>query len=363
MNRRPGRDEAQAFDDAWESGAPASAEVAALVRAAEALCEAAVAAPRPEFRSALRERLMTEARTVLVPDPGASRPATVAPTPVAPSARRRRLVGIAVAAVSSLGVVGMVAGSASAIPGDVLYPVKRGVENLELALQRSDEGRGSQRLELASERLAEARALVADGSPSGARQVDALLDDFSTAAEEGSADLFSAYGTGGSATPIDTVNDFAASSAVDLSTLAADVPEDAQDALQAAADVVTDVAGQAARLCATCGTADLASLRGTVAAVAIQRSSAGTAAPATAVGEDAPVTDADPGPTQQRPAPSAARTTQPAVQAPTAPAPSTSATPKGLRAVTDPLVGGLLGDEDTEGLVPGLLNGLLGSSK
>jgi hypothetical protein len=362
MNRRPGRDEAQAFDDAWESGAPASAEVAALVRAAEALCEAAVAAPRPEFRAALRERLMTEAQTVLVPAPGASRPTPVRAVPEAPTAspRRRRLAGIAVAAVSSLGVVGMVAGSASAIPGDVLYPVKRGVENVELALQRTDEGRGTQRLEIAAERLAEARALVADGSPGGARQVDALLDDFSSDAELGSADLFGAYGTGGSAAPIDAVNDFAAASAVDLSTLAADVPEEAQDALQAAADVVTDVAGQAARLCASCGTADVGSLRGTISSVAARPSTTGSGSQgSTSQDDDEPATGS--ASTEQRPSPSAVSTTQPVVQAPTVPAPSVAPTQKGLRSVTDPLVGGLLGDDDTEGLVPGLLNGLLGT--
>ncbi len=46
------------------------------------------------------------------------------------------------------------------------------------------------------------------------------------------------------------------------------------------------------------------------------------------------------------------------------PAPSPTATPrKGLGTVTDPLLGGLLGDDDQEGLVPGLLGGLLGPKK
>jgi hypothetical protein len=364
MNRRTGRDEAEAFHDAWESGAPASADVAALVRAAEAICEAAVVAPRPEFRAALRERLMSEAQTVLVPDPGASRaPARPAPAVAPASSRgRRRLAGLAVAAVSSLGVVGMVAGSASAIPGDVLYPVKRGVENVELALERTDEGRGAQRLEIASERLAEVKAVLADGSGAQQGRVAGLLDDFTTEAEQGSADLFGAFGTEGSAAPIDLVNDFAAASAVDLSTLSADVPDNAAAALEDAAAVVTDVAGQAARLCSSCGTADVGALVRVVARAAGGPADSGTreaAGPAREAEGSEPSGTAS----SAAPKPAPATTTAPAVQVPTVPVPSSTPSSQGLRAITDPVVGGLLGDEDTEGLVPGLLNGLLGTGK
>ena len=69
MNRRQ-RDEAQAFDEAWEARArthraPFDDEVAHLVACAEQLCEAAVIEPSAEFRYALRTQLMTEAATVL----------------------------------------------------------------------------------------------------------------------------------------------------------------------------------------------------------------------------------------------------------------------------------------------------------
>lgn len=366
MNRRPGRHDAEAFQQAWESGAPASDEVARLVRAAEALCESAVAAPSPEFRGALRERLMTEARTVLVPDPGASRRTAAQPAVRAATAPRRtttrgrrRLAGVAAAAVSSLGVVGLVAGSASALPGEVLYPVKRGVENVELALQRTDEGRGTQRLEIASERLREVRSLVADGTAAERSQLPGLLDDFTAQAEQGSAELFDAFGTGGSTAPVDVVNDFAAASAVDLSVMSADVPPEAADAFTSAAATVTDLAGQAARLCGTCASADLSALVSTVRQVV----GPAAAAPAT---EPTAATDAEP----STPAP--ARTSAPAavvpsappvVKVPVVPAPATTAPPTGLRTVTDPVLGGLLGDEDTEGLVPGLLNGLLGGGR
>ncbi|MEH3068641.1 MAG: DUF5667 domain-containing protein [Aeromicrobium erythreum] len=365
MIRRPGRDDAQDFHDAWESGAHGTGQVAELVRTAQTLRASATVAPRPEFASALRERLMTEGRTVLVPAPGASRrtaDAAAGAPAAAPSRARRRLATAAVAAVSSLGVVGLVASSASALPGDVLYPVKRTVEDVELALHRSDEARGTQRLELASERLREVRAVIADGSPAARGQVPALLDEFSTQAEQGSASLFDAYDTDGSTASIETVNDFAAASAVDLTTMAADVPADASESFSAAAAAVTDLAGQAGRLCASCGTADLGSLVGVVRSVLTpadsgsrsrHEASAGrsSAAPSTAGGSAAPSTVTP-------------STTPPLVQVPTVPAPTATPTPrKGLGTVTDPLLGGLLGDDDQEGLVPGLLGGLLGPKK
>ncbi|MCR4513891.1 DUF5667 domain-containing protein [Aeromicrobium sp. 50.2.37] len=362
MRPRSGRDDAQAFHEAWESGTPATAEVAELVRAAERVCESAVATPRPEFRAALRERLLVEAQTALVPDPGASRravanrtPATVAPT--RPRARRR-LAGLAVAAVSSLGVVGMVAGSAQAIPGDVLYPVKRGVENVELAMQRTDEGRGTQRLEIAAERLREARAVLGDGSTKQRAQVSSLLDDFSTQAEQGSSELFGAFGSDGSTATIDTVNDFAAASAVDLSVMSAEVPADAAAAFDSATAVVTDLAGQAGRLCGTCAKADVDALVQVVQQVVRpgRPASASDAEPAASTRDDTA-----PAAVTKKPSSGGASSAPPAAPAPVSPSPS--ATPQGLRAVTDPLVGGLLGNEETEGLVPGLLDGLLGTKK
>lgn len=357
MNPRSGRDDAHAFHEAWESGTHATAEVAELVRAAELLCASAVAAPRPEFRAALRDRLMVEAQTALVPDPGASRPvrAPVAEAP-ARSPLRRRFAGLAVAAVSSLGVVGLVAGSAQAIPGDVLYPVKRGVENVELAMQRTDEDRGAQRLEIAAERLREARAVLSDGSTKQRAQVNELLDDFSAQAEEGSASLFGAFGSEGSTATIDTVNDFAAASAVELSAMSAEVPADAASAFDSASAVVTDLAGQASRLCGTCSEADVDALVRTVREVVQpgRDRSGDDTEPAAATTEGSSSTPRSPAPsgTTKSPAP---------VKAATQPAPTPKPSPQGLRGVTDPLLGGLLGNEETEGLVPGLLNGLLGS--
>src|SRR5687768_12138333 len=161
MNRRQ-RIDAQAFEEAWNARARVSSaqlddEVARLVACAEQLCEAAVAEPSPEFRSSLRVQLMTEASTVLAPtDPRTARPRVHRPVRTPSFAIRRRLAGATAALVTAGGFVGMVGASAEALPGDMLYPVKRGVENVELAFHKDDATRGQYRLNQASERLAEA---------------------------------------------------------------------------------------------------------------------------------------------------------------------------------------------------------------
>lgn len=361
MIRRPGRDDAEAFHEAWTTGAPSTGEVARLVDAAEALCRSAVAEPRPEFRTSLREQLMAEAATVLVATPApAVAPARAVAAPERPHRARRRIAGIAVAAVSSAGVVGMVAGSAQAVPGDVLYPVKRGVENVELAMHRSEESRGTYRLEIASERLREARAVIAEGSPTERSQIPALLADFSENAETGSQELFSAYDTDGSDAAVQSVNDFAAVSSLDLSGMAKDVPDDAASAFTEAARIVTGLVGQAEQLCPSCGEVEVGLLTGALA----PSKDAGS-------GSSARADDTKPASSSsEREKAAASADSEPTVSVPAAPRPSATARPTtpspapstagGLKAVTDPLLGGLLGDDEQEGLVPGLLNGLLG---
>lgn len=364
MIRRPGRDDAEAFHEAWESGAPSSGEVAQLVHAAEAMCRAAVVQPRPEFRSALREQLMAEAATVLVATAApAAAPTRIVTPAVRPHRARRRIAGIAVAAVSSAGVVGLVAGSASAVPGDVLYPVKRGVENVELAMHRSDEARGTYRLEIASERLREARAVIADGSPAERAQLPALLSDFTENAEAGSQELFAVYDADGSDSAVESVNDFSATAAFDLTWISSNGPADATAALTDAAKVVADLVGQAKQLCPSCETVDVGTLTNALGAAGGSSDDAAAGSDDTKPASSSSTsTKSDSSAPQVEPSVSV-----PAAPRPTAtsqpPAPSASPKPSGLNGVTDPLLGGLLGDDEQEGLVPGLLNGLLGGKK
>jgi hypothetical protein len=357
MIRRGAPRDAQSFDDAWASGdrSRAGGEVDELVRTAELLCRSAVMEPSVAFRSDLRERLMAEAAEVLV-----AGGAPVEPVPAATTARprpaRRRLAGVAAAAVAAVGTVGMVSSSATAVPGDVLYPVKRGVESVQLAMHRSDTSRGEFQLGQARERLAEAHWLDANDHDD---QVAETLEAFNDQAAQGSESLFASYDEQSSAETIDAVNDFAADATVTLATMSEDLPADARAALDLAADTITGLASRASLLCSSCAPADLGSLVDAVdEAVAPTQTSRDTASQS-ADEKSSSTTTAPPaattGSSGADTAPSGAGTSKPSA------APSTKA--PSLTTVTDPLLGGLLGDEDHEGLVPGLLNGLLGGGK
>jgi hypothetical protein len=357
MIGRRSHDEAQWFADALDGQAPKDEHVADLVRFAESLCEAAVVEPAPAFRTSLRAQLMADAATVLVPSPAApSTPRRVAAVEAGPSPVRRRLAAATAALVASAGAVGLVASSASAIPGEMLYPVKRSVESAELALHRGDASRGSFQLAQASERLAEARALSADGgSPDLIAQT---LDDFAASTETGASKLFDDFSTTGTKKSVQQVNSFAARSSIDLSRLSSQLPDGVGDSLTTATAAVSEAAGEAATLCASCEPADLGPLS-SIAPVA-------RSVPATATHPDRGVAAApSPDATHRRaPAPVSPVTSRAGIPSltPTGTPSATVPTPTSpLAPVTDPLLGALLGDGDQVGLVPGLVNGLLGS--
>ncbi len=351
MNRRL-RDEAQAFNQAWDSRArtPHSgwdAEIVDLVACAEQICEAAVAEPSFEFRDALRTQLMTEAATVLTP---------VAASPHThrtPSfALRRRLATATAALVTAGGFVGMVGASAEALPGEMLYPVKRGVENIELAFHKDDVSRGQYRLTQASERLAEARRLTDDSSPQSQEHVAGALDDFAEQAKAGSGALFQSYGRSGSTQSITAVNDFSAAAAADLAQLSGRVPSNADPSFQVAASTVSELVSKASNLCTTCGTANVAGLINAVSSLGGSSADTGTSsAPAGSA-------DATPeAPVDQSVLPDVPKITAEDLTSGQSPSPTTStqSTPK-VKKLTDPLVGALLGNEEKPGVVPKLVD-------
>ncbi|MGB9013240.1 MAG: DUF5667 domain-containing protein [Aeromicrobium sp.] len=332
------------------------AEVAELIRTAELLCRSAIAEPATQFRTDLRDRLMTEAVDVLVPTPvtvhvdPASR--ALATTPTSPV--RRRLVGLTAAAVAAVGSVGMITTSATAVPGDVLYPVKRGVESVQLALHRDESSRGVFQLNQARERLAEAWWL--DTNDQDAR-VAGVLETFSDQATEGSTSLFAVYGDDSATAAIDTVNDFAAEATVTLAALSDDLPADAQAAVDLAASTVTSLAAQASTLCSACAPADLSALIAAIdeAISATPNASASSPGSAPAPVDESALDPATSGTYSSSTSVPSTGGSQP-VTPPSSKAPA-------LKDATDPLFGGLLGDANQEGLVPGILGGLLGEKK
>lgn len=355
MTRRRDAD-AHAFHEAWENGMPADGEVADLLRTAEVLCRTASVAPSADFRASLREELMAEAASVLVADPASLRAA-----PPAPQRRtgrgRRRAASVTAALVTSLGAVSMVASSASAIPGDVLHPVKLGVEQVQLSFKDQGAERGSFQLERASERLREAEALAAAGRPS---EVATSLQRFNQLAGEGSTALFADFTGEGRTESVEEVNTFVADATDVLTGLAPD-GRDAAYAAQwdEAARSLSSLALESSRLCARCATPDVDALVRSVTAAVQDRTLPTPQTQKASAPEAEPVASRSNGGAAAGSAPAPSAST-PSTGSTPRPAPSPSSPPR-LTDVTDPLLGPILGTSETEGLIPGLLGGLLGS--
>lgn len=334
--------DAEAFASALEGRGPRDSEVQQLVRFAQSLCESAVD-PAPEFVRNLRADLMAEAASVLVVVPRTPRTATVmqSPHPV-----RKRVAAATAGVLATAGMLGIVASSAQALPGEMLYPVKRGVESIELTLHRSDADRGSFELGQATKRLAEADSLAGNGDNGSDKLAAESLTAFAGKANAGSAELFADYAKGGNDASIYKVNKFATASSTTLAGLAGRLSPDARDAFQVAASTVTGLAAQASSLCAACNTAELTSLANTVASFVNETNKELAAKKQSAASKAAAGTDSTTAPPKL-----------PAVKPPAAP------TPQQLKDTTKPIVGALLGDEDQDGLVPGLLGEVPGDVK
>ncbi|MFF7198884.1 MULTISPECIES: DUF5667 domain-containing protein [unclassified Streptomyces] len=136
-------------------------------------------------------------------------------TPRSRLSRRLAVGGLSVG-VAAGAFGGVAAASTNALPGDTLYGLKRGMEDLKLDMAGSDASRGKVYLDMASTRMQEARRLMD-------RQRGGQLDDESVGdvrkalsgmrqeAAEGHRLLTQAYAKDGSLQPMALLNTFAAS--------------------------------------------------------------------------------------------------------------------------------------------------------
>jgi hypothetical protein len=219
--------------------------VAQLLRDHGAADERAV--PRAAFAADLRERLMAEAATVLTPqNAGLALPVR------ARGKRERRLVAVASAAVLIGGTAGMATAAQDSLPGEALYPVKRGIEKAELGLSMSSAGRGRDLLHQASDRLDEAQGLVDQGSATGTPRVPDTVAAFTASARNGSDMLLASYAESRDPKTVATVREFTAAALAQVSALSQSAPADAQPGLRDAAIALRDIDARATRLCDTC---------------------------------------------------------------------------------------------------------------
>ena len=248
------RRRAEQFSDAVESRTPIDevpGDLRALVDMVGAMRELPEPAPRPQFAAQLREQLMAEAQTTLAPATPLALP------PRRRGARERRLT--AAAAVFTLvgGTAGLAAAAQQALPGEALYPIKRGIEDAQLSIQSDPEGRGRNYLDQAASRLEEAERLVQDEATSSA--VAETVDTFVVQAVAGADLLLTSFEENGRAPEgVQDLRQFAADSTAQLKQLAESAPSDITDELARAAVVLQRIDQQAASTCDQCS--DLPSL-------------------------------------------------------------------------------------------------------
>lgn len=204
----PGRRAAEEFAALLEgSRVPADHDLADLVALTRALVPAEHG-PRPEFRASLRGRLVAEAASRPAPLPRQAPAGEPSPHSGPSAARPRPRLRNAVATVALAAVVtgaGAAAASTRALPGDVLYGLKRQIENVQLALAGSDFARGRELLEQAEARLGEAEALAASSvatEPATKASLVTALAEMERAADEGAVALTDSYTETGDAEPM-----------------------------------------------------------------------------------------------------------------------------------------------------------------
>ncbi|MDF3293112.1 DUF5667 domain-containing protein [Streptomyces silvisoli] len=117
-------------------------------------------------------------------------------------------VGVAAGAFS-----GIAAASTDALPGDTLYGLKRGMEDLRLGMTGDDAARGKVLLDMASTRMQEARRLLERGrsgplDAESVREVGNALAGMHNEVSQGHDLLSGAYQRDGSLAPIETLNAF-----------------------------------------------------------------------------------------------------------------------------------------------------------
>ena len=248
----PARRSAERFDSLLQGErSVVDARDTELLELVSALQTLPRAEARPEFVASLRERLMVAAETELVaPDsPAALNARLTVRTQKTP---RERRMAVALGGFAIVGATtSMAVAAQSALPGDVLYPVKRAMENAEAGFNVSDEAKGSTILENASGRLDEVDQLTRDGDADAA-DVAETLGAFADQATEASELLIADYEATGSEQSINQLRDFAATSINQLAALEEVIPAAAEQALTDAAYVLFQIDATAANLCPLC---------------------------------------------------------------------------------------------------------------
>ncbi|MFJ2774840.1 DUF5667 domain-containing protein [Streptomyces sp. NPDC087300] len=217
----------QSEESTTDPGPPESAPHSALLAVADALDELPKPQLDPEVKVVQRAQLVAameamflEGATPAVPEQRSRKGAhrAVSLRKLRPRSRLSKgiaagglTVGVAAGAFS-----GVAAASSDALPGDSLYGLKRGMEDLKLGMADGDTDRGRIYLDQASTRLNEARRLMERGRAGdldheSLSEVRRALSGMRYDATEGHRLLHEAYQRDGSLGPIQALSSFSQS--------------------------------------------------------------------------------------------------------------------------------------------------------
>ncbi|MFC7726689.1 DUF5667 domain-containing protein [Nocardioides sp. GCM10028917] len=203
---------------------------------------------RPEFVASLRERLMAEADTALVRQPPAPSPLAMP----ASSRTRQRRIGALLGGAALVGSAATMAVAAqTALPGESLYGVKRGIESAQVRLATDEADRGRTLLAQAGTRLTELEELAA-GDAGRDQLVPDTLDSFTRQSSDGVRSLLVSYEATGNESDAQVARDFTATSMDRLQRLQGELPESARDDLVAAGRTLADLDLEVSNTCLTC---------------------------------------------------------------------------------------------------------------
>lgn len=245
------RRRADEFDALLSGHAPArDTAYVDLLEVVGALQAVPTVTARPDFVSDLRSQLMVEAARQARPAVDDALRLRLTPQQ-RNGVRERRMAtvlgGFAIVAASG----SMAMASQAALPGDVLYPVKRAVENAQTNLQSGDAAKAGTLIGHAEQRLQEAEQLTAEGAD--ASIVAETLQDFTEQANQAAELALDDYAATGDRAAIGELRSFTARSMSDLDALGDVVPADARAALITAAQSVAQADKAAFQACPTCG--------------------------------------------------------------------------------------------------------------
>ncbi len=236
-------------------------ELAPYVALAGALRAVPVAAgPAPEFRDALRQRLMAVATVQGIGQPERAMSRVRAAGITWNFQRRVSIVAGAAAAVTAVAGVGI--GASRSLPGDAFYGVKRATENAQLALTTGTEAKGKRHLEFARTRLHEVESLVGQNSAltdfipgrvgalghltseAKTSTIVATLNDMDAETRAGANDLVAAYKDSGSAEPLRALDTFTHDQFSDLRDVVPALPTEAQPRAERSLSLLALISGQ-----------------------------------------------------------------------------------------------------------------------